>query len=331
LNKLVSNHLITFLSRRSNKGVIFTLHRVLPLSEKPSAFNNYIEMSASKLEEVIINLKKLNARFVSLKGIADSLNRKSAFKHPVIHLSFDDGYHDNYSVAFEILKKYKVCFSIFITSDFINCDVPFAWWYIAEYIISNRINVCFEKYNFSINEATYNKSTGMEIFGLFRNFILDHLESDRNYFREKLFSYMPSSKKEILPGMLSWEQINEMLGSGLCELGIHTKDHARFSDLSTEERVAQIEHCKKEIFTHTGVNAKYFAYPFGSKADIGVTEDLEEIMSTHKIDLAVTTMPGELNYSSSKFLIPRFILNNNASMYTLKTRLNGSYQRGLAL
>jgi len=127
--------------------------------------------------------------------------------------------------------------------------------------------------------------------------------------------------------MLGWKQINEMVSSGLCELGVHTKDHSRFANLTTSERLSQIKHCKKEIFMNTGVDATYFAYPYGSKADIGSTDDLEEIMIECGIELAFTTIPGELNNLSSKLLMPRVFLNDNANPYTLKTRLNGSYQR----
>ena len=330
LNRIPSNNFFNaFLKSKSNKGIIIAFHRILSAQDQYSEFNSFIEISTFKLEEIIINLKKLHVRFVPLKELNDSLNISASFGYPIVHISFDDGYYDNYSAAFEILKKHNVCFSIFITSDFIDNELPFVWWYMVEYIIKNEIPVCFEKYDFAITENTYKTNVKIKIFESFRNFILDHIDNDRNYFEEKLLNYLPITHKNILPKMLGWKQINEMVSSGLCELGVHTKSHARFANLIALEKIEQIEYCKKEILVHTGINARYFAYPFGSKTDIGNTKDLEEIMETCGIELAFTTIPGELNNLSSKLLMPRIFLNARASMYTLKTRVNGSYQRDL--
>ncbi len=316
-------------NNKSNKGFIIALHRVISPLDNESEFNNFIEIYSSKLEEIIISLKKLEAKFVSLKELNSILNQKVSLSYPLVHLSFDDGYLDNYSCAFEILKKHNVCFSIFIASDFIDKKVPFVWWYIAEYIIKNEIPVAFEKYDFSITEESYRRDSKPKYFELLRIFLFNNIDSDRKYFEEKLLNYIPAYQKCTVPEMLGWEQINEMIGSGLCEPGVHTKNHPSFKYLTSEEKCNQIKYCQNEIFINTGIHSKYFAYPYGSKNDIGNTIDLKEIMRNCEIDLAFTTIPGELNHNSSKVLLPRIILNNKASMYTLKSRLSGSYQRSI--
>ncbi len=331
LNNIPSNIFFnTFLRKsKSNNGIIITLHRTLSVEEQGSAFNNFIEISASRLEEMIINLKKLQVKFVPLKELNYNLDKITRSPNPIAHISFDDGYYDNYTCAFKIFKKHNVCFSIFITSDYISNKLPFLWWYMLEYIIKNEIPVTFEKYNYSITKELYKANSKNKIFELSRDFMLNNIDNDNDYFEKKLLNYIPLSDSNIIPKMLGWKQINEMIDSGLCEIGIHTKSHPRFKNLTSEEKMMQIKHCKNEIFINTGIDSKYFAYPYGSKADIGSIDDLEQVMKNCGVNLAFTTVPGELNSKASKILMPRICLNDMATMYTLKTRLNGNYQRGI--
>lgn len=59
---------------------------------------------------------------------------------------------------------------------------------------------------------------------------------------------------------LSWEQVNEMVGSGLCTIGNHTRSHVPPESLS----VSDIDRCTEEIWRHTGQAPRHFAYPWGT-------------------------------------------------------------------
>jgi peptidoglycan/xylan/chitin deacetylase (PgdA/CDA1 family) len=128
---------------------------------------------------------------------------------------------------------------------------------------------------------------------------------------------------------MNWQQLNIMLQSGLCEVGIHTKSHARFTNLSAVKKLQEIVDCKKEIEIRTGAVAHYFAYPYGANIDIGDTTTLNVLMQTVNVKLAFTTIAGELNYNAEAYLLPRIFLNNNCTSYTLRSRLSGAYQRSI--
>ncbi len=331
MHKISSKRIFQFYFRyinKTNKGVVITFHRVTASSDKSDGLNNFIEISQNNFEKVLINLKKLNSKFVLLSGLEECLAEKDNIR-PIVHISFDDGYEDNYSIAFPILKKYNIPFSIFISSDFIDNEQPFLWWYILEYIIENKIVVSLEKYEFEITKSDYKMYPGAEIFQKFRKLVLENADADLAYFKAKLLGYI-NQDDSFMPSMLKWSQVNEMLNSGLCEIGVHTQTHARFSNLTDDEKLNEIKVCKNEIKKHTGIDAKYFAYPYGSLADIGSFDSLKIIMQSCDIQLAFTTHSSELNASVNKYLIPRVFINNTATMYTLKTRLDGSYQRNLS-
>ncbi len=59
-------------------------------------------------------------RALSLDEFELAINGKKAFPEKAVLITFDDGYQDNYSCAFPILKKYNLPFVLFITADFIR-------------------------------------------------------------------------------------------------------------------------------------------------------------------------------------------------------------------
>lgn len=58
---------------------------------------------------------------------------------------------------------------------------------------------------------------------------------------------------------LSWDQIRQMVDSGLCTLGNHTHRHVRPEALTTDE----LDECTAEIYARTGRKPKHFTYPWG--------------------------------------------------------------------
>lgn len=58
---------------------------------------------------------------------------------------------------------------------------------------------------------------------------------------------------------LSWDQLREMVASGLCTIGNHTHTHVRPEALTA----AELDACKERIEAELGVTARHFTYPWG--------------------------------------------------------------------
>lgn len=68
-----------------------------------------------------------------------------------------------------------------------------------------------------------------------------------------------STARDTGGAALSWEQLGEMVASGLCTVGNHTHDHVRPEVLTAQ----QLDRCSDEVQQRLGVRPRHFAYTWG--------------------------------------------------------------------
>lgn len=103
-------------------GEIWMLHRVVEQrSDKPE--QRELEVTPEWLENKILDYQNRGYTFVSI----DQLPRKGRW----VCVTFDDGYRDNYLIAYPLLKKLGVPFSVYVTTGIID-DQQEMWWYPGE-------------------------------------------------------------------------------------------------------------------------------------------------------------------------------------------------------
>ncbi|MGQ9857031.1 MAG: polysaccharide deacetylase family protein [Fervidobacterium sp.] len=95
-----------------NYGYILMFHEVK--EEMQSCQDLRYCISMSSFEKMISELEENRARFCPISEVLQSKNPANVF------ITFDDGYEDIYSIAYPILKKKKIPFTVFITTGFIG-------------------------------------------------------------------------------------------------------------------------------------------------------------------------------------------------------------------
>jgi len=66
--------------------------------------------------------------------------------------------------------------------------------------------------------------------------------------------------------MLNWEEINEMLASGVMDMGAHTMNHVNLAKIPLETAAWEIREVKKRLEEKLGHEIPCFAFPYGSGA-----------------------------------------------------------------
>lgn len=106
------NYLL-FLKPYSNKAAILMYHSV---GENDLFFNVQLENFTKQIEY----LKKKKFNIISLNQLVEKIERKQIISKKTVVLTFDDGYKNNYSNVWPILKKYDFPATIFLAVGLIS-------------------------------------------------------------------------------------------------------------------------------------------------------------------------------------------------------------------
>ena len=112
-------------------GEIWMLHRVAEQrSEQPNQRD--LEVTVDWLEQTMLEYKQKGFSFVSIDNLT-TLNTKHSTLNTKkwVCVTFDDGYRDNYTLAYPLLKRLNVPFTVYVTTGFIDNRLPM-WWYPDE-------------------------------------------------------------------------------------------------------------------------------------------------------------------------------------------------------
>jgi peptidoglycan/xylan/chitin deacetylase (PgdA/CDA1 family) len=118
-------------------AVFVSRHYVLPIIMYHSVSTkvppgNVITVSAKTFERQIAFLKKHNYNVIPLEAASDFITKRKKTPPRTIVLTLDDGYKDNYTYAFPILKKYNFPATIFIILSEVGRSDRLSWAEIKE-------------------------------------------------------------------------------------------------------------------------------------------------------------------------------------------------------
>jgi peptidoglycan/xylan/chitin deacetylase (PgdA/CDA1 family) len=298
----------------SGIATIFMLHRVAPFEEGRLIPNENMKISPEFLENFIVTLKKSGYTFISLDELYDILNKQKKVKKCII-FTLDDGYKDNYEIAYPLFKSYNVPFTIYIATSFPNKNALLWWYALEDLIIENKYieiegNI-YECKNFEEKNKTF-MEIRQKILNLNQKDLLNELNTlFKNYYID-WYKY-----NEIL--CLNWNQIIELSKDNLCTIGGHTVNHLAFNTLDKEEILKEILEANKELESKIGKKIDHFAYPFGSHNE--VRKEQMEIVSKLNFKTVVTTRMGNIFLEHREFsncCLPRIMLVEKFDIKNIK-------------
>jgi peptidoglycan/xylan/chitin deacetylase (PgdA/CDA1 family) len=235
-----------------------------------------------------------------------------------VAVTFDDGFRNNYDIAFPILKKWAIPATIFLATDFIGSDDTI--WFC-------RINEALAKTSLTRLEwdgATYDLSSPY-LRAKAHAAIQTRLKMYRHVqllekLRQLVEMLAAGPVKPIPSGspyrMLGGIEIREMADSGLVDFGAHTCSHAILSGLSKSERQKEIAGSLAIVERLTGLRCRLFAFPNGRANDYGPCDI--ETLQERQVAAAVTTISGPNDRSVPDLELRRYGIGGDTSMPLFK-------------
>jgi peptidoglycan/xylan/chitin deacetylase (PgdA/CDA1 family) len=180
-------------------------------------------------------------------------------------ITLDDGYLDNYSIAFPILRSHGVQGTFFLATSMVgSCHLP--WWDRIAYLVRTA-----RRRRFSLS---YPSALAVDID---RNGVLESAQailrsykrpanSDSSRFIEELKeASMGEDPPKAMRRFLSWDEAREMSRAGMA-IGSHTHSHCVLSQLEPAQQREELSMSRAILKEQLGVEADVLAYPVGHKA-----------------------------------------------------------------
>lgn len=292
--------------RHHADGCVLMLHRVANRDVRRLAPNENLKVSPAYMERLILNYKKRDIRFFSLDDVADYIVSGYKSEAPFVCFTLDDGYKDNFDIAYPIFKKYQVPFAIFVTTDFPDYKARL-WWYEIEDLILSKSELRLGNGEV-IQCSTYKEKC--DAFLYVRSLILklDRLNFEKEYIN--LLNISESHAREYAKTLsMSWDDISSLASDSLCTIGGHSMTHPPFNMLSEKELEFEVTEGCGKLERAIGKRIEHFAYPFGTSLEIGERE--HSFMSRFQFKTILTASHGYINHETDVSRIPRVFLSES--------------------
>ena len=280
---------------------IITYHGII---RSPLAVPDWCFLDEKSFSMQIDYLKK----HFDMIGLSEAVERvrRGEIKRPTAVITFDDGYQNNFDVAFPILRKEKVPATIFLTTGLIDTEDTL-WHCRLNRALSDTRTPAIEwnGLNFDVSTADMKSQASKviqeklkrlphpQLMATIRDIVLE-LGDDPD---DPIGTDSPFR-------MLSQQAILEMGSSGLIEFGAHTHHHAILSRLSDRERYGEIKRSTDAVCDITKRPCETFAYPNGQAGDYdsGTIRDLARC----RIQVGVTAIAGPNNRTTPAMELRRY-------------------------
>lgn len=301
----------------SRKLRILAYHRVIDIDPENFYFaDDVVDATTSDFDKQMRFVSRY-FNVITFSDLAEYQN-KGRFPKNILIITFDDGYRDNYTNAYPILRRYGLPATIFLATGYIETNNLF-WWDRLAYIIKKttkkEVAISINGQNYKNELSTYGERLQaiMDITSLLKKVRNDEIEDTLIQLESSLSVTVNSSIAKDL--MLSWDDIKKMSQNGI-EFGAHTEWHPILTNLSLDEVKNEILSSKKEIERRISKGVKVFAHPSGLYNDNCLIA-LKEI----GIKFGFSYLKGLSDLYKHPYELSRMSIDLNQGMAMFKARL----------
>jgi peptidoglycan/xylan/chitin deacetylase (PgdA/CDA1 family) len=207
----------------------------------------------------------LKSRFpiLDLAAAVDLVHGRTRTSRTSVLLTFDDGYRDNFELAFPALRAHGVSAAFFLPTAFIGTD-SVAWWDAAAFVVKNsradRIALAYpEPLEFDLTPARRDKS----ITAILQLFKRPSVTDPERLFRE-LETACGASRPAAgaQRSFMNWDEARAMQAGGM-SFGSHGHTHAILSKLPYARQLEELRTSRRIMEQELGRAVETLAYPDG--------------------------------------------------------------------
>jgi peptidoglycan/xylan/chitin deacetylase (PgdA/CDA1 family) len=220
----------------------------------------------------------LKRRFpiVTLEEVLEFCDRPSRLKTFCMLITFDDGYRDNYQLAFPILRSHGVQGTFFLPSAFIGTrQIP--WWDQINFLLRSSARRTIQlrypvECSLPLHEATF-QATARRVLTLYKS----PQTADASRFLTELETACEVERPRTAdePLFMDWNEAREMVRGGMA-IGSHTHTHSVLAKLPYSQQYEELAASRDLLRQNLNVDADCLAFPVGGRTSFS-TETFEAL------------------------------------------------------
>jgi peptidoglycan/xylan/chitin deacetylase (PgdA/CDA1 family) len=279
-------------------AVVLMYHRVAEPSSDPWG----LCVSPAHFQEHLDALRDWGATILPLAELVAAAEQKRLPKR-ALAITFDDGYADNYHVAFPMLDHSAAPATIFVATGPILASREF-WWDALEHLLLGgplpaRLQV---PVGARVREWTTGDPPSLyrQVWATLSDLPPEAQQAALGTLAVQLGRALDRPRETHRP--MTPAELTEFAGRsrGLVEFGGHTADHPRLPILPPARQRDQIGRGKDELEAMIGSRVQSFSYPFGAHDGHGVAAAREAGFLR-----ACTTSGGGVGHHPDRFRLAR--------------------------
>ena len=302
---------------RPNGLYVFNYHRIgdSALSDfDPNVFS----CTSARFENQLVFFKN-SFTVISEDELLTIFDSEKTYNDKFALITFDDGYIDNYELAYPLLLKHKLPASFFIATDFIlNNVIP--WWDEIAFIIKacnpNHIKLTSIKEEFNLTNVPIDYKI-KEVLRQFKQSKKPSMDEKIAELRDALGYYDKIETNQ--PLFMNWQQMLEMKANGMT-FGSQTCSHSILSHLSNEQQEFEIKNSKLKLETKLNTTISSIAYPVGTIDSYNQTT--LKLTKHYGYKIGFSFISGINQTANNQFEFRRLPVGNNVSISQLKQQIN---------
>ncbi len=297
-----------------NDLTIITYHGII---DKPLKIFDWCFLDKDSFRDQVGYLKK-HFNVVQLSN-AIELIINGKLKGSTAVITFDDGFQNNYDVAYPILNDAGVPATIFLTTGYVDTEDTIWYWSLnlaVNRTLKRELHWNGHYFDIENNEKKNIASAKLQLeLKALPNFRL--IEKVKSIITQLGENPDEPFGVDSPYRMLCSGAIKEMVGSGLIEFGAHTHTHAILSKLSLKDKEKEIKKSVEMIEKIINTPCKIFAYPNGGVDDFD--NETVSILESFGINAAVSLIPGP-NFSDTPLMyLRRYGISGDTSIERFQT------------
>ena len=258
--------------RSAGELLVLAYHRILPVTPEPD-YPFDVELISADPEQFDWQMAWISRHFtpVSVSEIVDCLDRGKSLPAGAVAVTFDDGFIDNYTHAFPVLRARNIPACVFLSTDYVGDNSPYWFEAVAQLLMSAparsvQLRAIAQLLPRADDHVMRREDVRLVLSELKR--LPDEARRSSLDALEPQMRGLATTRVGTGAHAMNWSQVREMSSSGI-EFGSHGASHAVLSRLNAADLARELRDSKLAIERETGAAVTAIAYPVGGEDSIG--------------------------------------------------------------